>query len=353
MSSARPRASYTDDIHHESEALDPNIFLSQATNTSTDEKLVEQKRSSWKDLTEIEDEEFERAMRELSAREWELMPEELDELKVLESTVYVSSADDGQDGAKYLDKGYLQAVSDDLDAKSEEKSRQAGEDKTVSKDAASALKESKELLDLYNNNDTTSNDTSDAAGMKELTQEERDIEEQADRLVKMYASLPNSGIVTKDGDDDGDKNQDDADKDEDEEAVELVDMYVRLASSEEDSDDEAKANPEIKNKNSDDDDDDDDNADLFARLDALKSLPSHSSDNTTPALPDAPTLPHVLPSVPIDTSPQTKKLREDAELGCCMCSDDVEYRCLGCEKDDEDNYLYCGKCFLLSELSSI
>ncbi|KAK9473794.1 uncharacterized protein V1510DRAFT_443067 [Dipodascopsis tothii] len=89
---------------------------------------------------------------------------------------------------------------------------------------------------------------------------------------------------------------------------------------------------------------DEPSADLVSRLAALQLPPA-----PVPALPTAPSLPAPLPSVP--TSGYSRKLLDDAELGCCMCSDDVQFRCRGCERDDDSNYLYCSKCFQLSHMS--
>ncbi|KAK7203479.1 hypothetical protein BZA70DRAFT_65714 [Myxozyma melibiosi] len=375
VSSARPRPTQTFDLAAEANAIDPRVFLGHHSADANggggdDEKLVEE--TKWKDLTEVEDEEFERALRELSAKQWELSPEDLDELKVLESTVVVSpeEQEEARKEGKYLDKGYLKAVAEDLDQVSGSDSATkdaAGEervksDRELSSDASKLVKDSKSLLESYNNGEDETLSTTDtptdlsSAEKKEFTKEEKDIEEQADRLVQMYASLSVANAPSrterKTYDFVSDSDDEQPEKNEDEQADELVDMYARLASDEEPSGDEAEKS--TKQYKTPDNDDDDDDGDLFARLKALKSPPTsslRSDEDLTTKLPDAPTLSHVLPSAPVDTSARTKKLREDIELGCCMCSGDAEYRCLGCEKDDEDNYLYCGKCFLLSHLS--
>ncbi|KAK9323429.1 hypothetical protein V1517DRAFT_320245 [Lipomyces orientalis] len=349
----KPATSYSDE-----EDIDPRIFLSSITNA---EPITLTKEHKWKDLVEVDDNDFETALRELSSKEWELSMDELAELEYLESTVVVPR--DGENGnSGVVGQRYLKSVAEDLNSKARDLNEPVNEkirEKALEREAKNAQIDAEKLLGSYTseNGENTKYDTDsdEKAGYSRCAEkpclseedevrfqsDKRDIEEQADRLVKMYASLPGSGIPEKsfpDGDNE---------KDEDEEAEELVDMYTRLASDDEEEkgdDDSGKAVVGEEHLV--------DTADLFAQLQSLKSPQTSLGDlseikpTDVSNLPDVPSV--ILPSVPTDII--SKKLREDAELGCCMCSDDVEYRCMGCERLDED-YLYCSKCFLLSHLS--
>ncbi|KAK9364810.1 hypothetical protein V1509DRAFT_635138 [Lipomyces kononenkoae] len=357
--STHPVTSYAD------ENIDPRIFL--ATN-STSEPLTLKEEHKWKELPEVDENDFEEALRELSAKEWELSAEELDELQYLESTLVVpAGAKNGDSGM--MDGGYLNAMVNNLNTKARDEAKPAN----IVEKKLDHQGYDEEKLGLFKHEEKVDPlDRSDPSDEKEIDEkmgysahygnrkahtdainfsdghvaesqaDQRDIDEQADRLVEMYTS---SGIRDKSVDDEGD------DKDEDEEAEELVDMYVRLASD----DEEEEHDDDVANQGLESDIlDDDGNDDVIARLQNLKLPETDFGDNPLSTvtditdLPDVPTV--ILPSVTTNNNNITSKLQEDAELGCCMCSDDVEYRCLNCEKLDED-YLYCSKCFLLSHLS--
>ncbi|KAK9243663.1 hypothetical protein V1506DRAFT_543802 [Lipomyces tetrasporus] len=352
----KPATSYSDE-----EDIDPRIFLSSSVNA---EPMTLTKEHKWKDLVEVDEYDFETALRELSSKEWELSMDELAELEYLESTVVVPR--DGENGnSGVVDQGYLKSVAEDLNSRAgglNEPINEKINEKTLEQEAKDAQIDAEKLLGSHTSEnvemkeyDTESDEKAgysrcaEKPGLSEedevrFQSEKRDIEEQADRLVKMYASIPGSGIPDKSLPDEFNE------KDEDEEADELIDMYTRLA-----SDDEEEKGDDGRRKTTRGEDDAEhvsDPADLFAQLQSLNSPQTSLGDlseikpTDVSNLPDVPLV--VLPSVPTDII--SKKLREDAELGCCMCSDDVEYRCMGCERLDED-YLYCSKCFLLSHLS--
>ncbi|KAK9344013.1 hypothetical protein V1522DRAFT_411584 [Lipomyces starkeyi] len=366
----KPVTSYADE-----EDIDPRIFLGSY---ATAEPLALKEEHKWKDLDEVDENDFEQALRELSAKEWELSADDLAELHYLESSVVVSTdAENGDSGI--LGRGYLKAVAEDLDHKARDNNKPVEimmDEKALDQETNDSQIESEKLLGSYISERKTdmperANASDDEKELEEkatysvhkdknlqncteelglskedaaqFRSEQTDIEEQADCLVKMYSSLPGSGVPDKSLPDEDD------DKDEDEEAEELVDMYVRLA-----SDDEEEQKGDGSKKPDDDGNvgNDDGDADLLARLQSLKSPQTYCRDFPTSKLTDVADLPEVpsviLPSVTNNII--TKKLQEDAALGCCMCADDVEYRCLGCERLDED-YLYCSKCFLLSHLS--
>ncbi|KAK9384459.1 hypothetical protein V1515DRAFT_611467 [Lipomyces mesembrius] len=363
----KPVTSYAD-----GEDIDPRIFLGS---NATAEPLALKEEHKWKDLVEVDENDFEQALRELSAKEWELSADDLAELQYLESSVVVSKdAENGDSGI--LNRGYLKVVAEDLDHNARDNNKPVevvmdekaldqetndsqidaekqliSERKTHMSERANASDDEKELEEkatysvhednnLENYTEEMGLSKDDAA---QFQSEQTDIEEQADRLVKMYSSLPGSGVPDKCLPDEDDE------KDEDEEAEELVDMYVRLAS---DDEEEQKGDSSKQAGDEGNVGDDDGEADLLARLQSLKSPQTYCRDFPASKLTDVADLPEapsvILPSVTNNIT--SKKLQEDAALGCCMCSDDVEYRCLGCERLDED-YLYCSKCFLLSHLS--
>ncbi|KAK9235630.1 hypothetical protein V1525DRAFT_409474 [Lipomyces kononenkoae] len=357
--STHPVTSYSD------ESIDPRIFLASST---TSEPMMLKEEHKWKELAEVDENDFEEALRELSAKEWELSADDLAELQYLEST-FVVPADAKNGDSGMMNGGYLKALADNLNSKARDENKPAniveesldqyaresetddekrlGSYKLAEKadlsDGADASEE-KELDENaeYSEHHDTDPVNASTGHVAEFHSDQRDIEQQADRLVKMIAS---SGIRDNSLNDEGDDY-----KDEDEEADELVDMYVRLASDDEDDEragDIAKQGVEGNIV------DDDWNDDMIARLQNLKLPQTDLEDSPAPKVIDAADLPEVptviLPSVTTNNN-ISNKLREDAELGCCMCSDDVEYRCSGCEKLDED-YLYCSKCFLLSHLS--
>ncbi|KAK9450022.1 uncharacterized protein V1518DRAFT_242984 [Limtongia smithiae] len=381
----------------ESDSIDPHIFLAQFHDD--EERLQEDTR--WKtpgNLPEVDDEDFERMLKELSMKEWELTPDELEELAVLESIPAVHTTDKHTDGGpnKYLSDDYLKAMLDDVDsqtavsATTTAKGDSAENDKAVVssekdllKEGAHALIDAQDLIASEKTFEKTFAKTSEKAGLydddsdefnektapstsqtaadsanetlsseilneklglsKEDTErfnvEAKDIEEQADRMVKMYAAMPNSGIAPNEKTDSDDEEE----LNEEQEADRLVDMYAQLGSDDEGhSEDEAKRTPSPEEAN------------LFSRLEALKgppkSLPALDKFEVATAGISPPT-PKVV-NVPFDPSPPVGKLNEDINLGCCLCSNDVNYRCLDCERQDEDNYLYCERCFTLTHLAS-
>ncbi|KAK9428483.1 hypothetical protein V1505DRAFT_376841 [Lipomyces doorenjongii] len=366
----KPVTTYAD-----GEDIDPRIFLGS---NATAEPSALKEEHKWKDLVEVDENDFEQALRELSAKEWELSADDLAELHYLESSVVVSKSAEGGDSG-ILGRGYLKAVAEDLDHKARDNNKpvevmmdekaldqeindpqigaekQLGsyisERKTEMSERANASDDEKELEEKatysVHEDNNLENYTEEMGLSKEdaaqFQSEQTDIEEQADRLVKMYSSLPGSGVPDKSLPDEDDE------KDEDEEAEELVDMYVRLPS---DDEEERKCDGSKKPSDEGNVGDVDGEADLLARLQSLKSPQTYSRDFPASKLTDVADLPEapsvILPSVTNNII--SKKLQEDAALGCCMCSDDVEYHCLGCERLDED-YLYCSKCFLLSHLS--
>ncbi|KAK9374801.1 uncharacterized protein V1513DRAFT_444435 [Lipomyces chichibuensis] len=356
------------------EDVDPRIFLGSY---ATAEPLALEEEHKWKDLVEVDENDFEEALRELSAKEWELSADDLAELHYLESSIVVSTdAENGDSGI--LGRGYLKAVAEDLDHRASDNNKPVEmtiDEKALDQETNDSQIDAEKRLGSYISETDMSEQANASHDGKELEEkaisysvpedknlenyteemglskedtaqfqsEQTDIEQQADRLVKMYTSLPGSGVPDKSLPDEDDE------KDEDEEAEELVDMYVRLAS---DDEEEQKADGSKTPGDNGNVGDDDAEADLLARLQSLKSPQIYCRDFPASKLTDVADLPEVpsviLPSVANNII--SGKLQEDAALGCCMCSDDVEYRCLGCERSDED-YLYCSKCFLLSHLS--
>ncbi|KAK9458403.1 hypothetical protein V1511DRAFT_492540 [Dipodascopsis uninucleata] len=371
-----------------------HVFLGM--DASADKESLEQVHS-WRDLPEVDDDEFEKALLELSSKEWELTPADLAELQYLEKTAILpneGSNDELKDiDSKYMSDGYWYAIKDDLNGTGTSNddlgSMKASADSSFDKEISDLTDRAKKLRIEYDSQNTSMvtdgkceangnlTSTESNAGLTkeehaEFDSEKRDIEDQADRLVQMYASMTDAELA-EDDDDVGDEEE----KDEDAQANELVDMYVRLASDSEDADTDLSIE-ETNYPNQVQPSETvnvsksmlpDTTGLLLARLQSLKSplqinsqAPgdtltsndslSNGSERTNvnngqslDGLPEIPTMD--LPSVPVDQDPKTRKLREDAELGCCICAKDVQYRCLGCEKFDED-YLYCGKCFLLT-----
>ncbi|KAK9469145.1 hypothetical protein V1512DRAFT_289608 [Lipomyces arxii] len=351
--SARPTKN-DDDV----DDIDPKVYLSE---TLKDEETMKEEHK-WKELN---DNEFEQAMAEMSQKSWELNDDELRELSILESSVVVDLVNGDR----------MKGIADDLNEARTFTSSMAEttvHEKSLNKDAQNELVEalklmaSLEYLHSAEGSDRKQLDTSERTRStcdsnfpttadkqaliaeqslaSQVNEEEKDLAEQADRLVKTYSSLasldgPQSTTM------DTILHSDD-EKGSDVEADVLVDMYVRLASDDETEDKKPDGNNDENGRDE----------DLFARLQSLSSpstaLVSNLAPDTTSELnlsAQSSQISH-LTDTPPSKGKISAKLREDAELGCCMCSDDVEYKCFGCEKLDED-YLYCGKCFMLTHLS--
>ncbi|KAK9463518.1 uncharacterized protein V1516DRAFT_618529 [Lipomyces oligophaga] len=351
----------------QSDTIDPRIFLAQQEQ-HTDSQLAKSESGTGKERIEVDDEEFEKALQELSLKEWEMSPDDLQELKMLESTVVLDHTQqqnaNERNGNKYLNPDYLKVIANDLDSKAIDEEPDFNE-KSLLRDAQKNVKDSKELISEAQKESSTLDGRSQPSeepiafskekvpfDQEEFNKEKKDIEDQADRLVSVLSAASNEDTTPEEVEVSDTHSEG---QDTDQEADELVDMYIKLG-----SDDGSEA--ELSQSDKEQIHEDKATEDLFARLQALQRPPTTGfasldieknsrkpSNSEIAELPDAPSLSYVMPSPPMGNR-RDSKLRQDAELGCCMCSHDVEYRCFGCERDDEDNYLYCGKCFLLTHL---